>query len=350
MTARELTFSDALSEGTCLAMERDPSVFLMGVGVDDPGGTFGTTREPFLKFGPSRVFDTPISENTLTGMAVGAALAGSRPILVHARNDFLLLTLDQLANHAAKWSYMAGGARSVPLLVRAIIGRGWGQAAQHSQSLQAVCAHFPGLEVIMPSCPADAKGMILSALTGHAPVICIEHRWSYGVRGPVAEGFVTEPIGKVRLIRSGTDVTVVAISQMVAEATTAAATLAKEGVSCEVLDLRTVRPWDVEGVLTSVSKTGRLVVADTGWSHFGVTTEISAIVGERLFGRLKAPVARVALPDVPTPCAPNLEAAYYPGAADIVKAAKATLGMGAHEARREGLDGRDHQKPFTGAF
>jgi pyruvate dehydrogenase E1 component beta subunit len=348
MTTRELTMSDAIAEATCMAMRRDPAIFVMGVGVDDPGGIFGTTKRPHDEFGDARVFDTPLSENCLTGMAVGAALTGMRPVLVHARVDFLLLTLDQLVNHAAKWSYMSGGALRVPMLVRAIVGRGWGQAAQHSQSLQAVVAHFPGIEVVMPASPSDAKGLVLSALTGSAPVVCIEHRWSHGVRGPVPEDWYTVPIGKASIVRTGADATIVAVSQMVTEAHKAAAQLDAEGVRCEIVDLRSVRPWDTETICESVSRTRRLVVADTGWGHFGVTAEIAAHVSSKLFGRLAAPVESVALPDAPTPCAPALEAAYYPTAVDIVRAVKRTLGAGSED----GADGAStsHVKPFQGAF
>jgi pyruvate/2-oxoglutarate/acetoin dehydrogenase E1 component len=343
---RELSMSEAIAEATVIAMRRDPDVFVMGVGVDDPAGIFGTTRAAHDEFGDERVFDVPISENCLTGMGVGAAISGMRPILVHARDDFLLLTMDQLANHAAKWSYMSGGALKVPLLVRAVIGRGWGQAAQHSQSLQAVVAHFPGLEVIMPASAADAKGLILSALTGSAPVVCLEHRWCHGVRGEVPEGFYTTGIGAARVEMSGDDVTIVALSQMVLEARKAATALEAEGINAELIDLRTVRPWDCETVCTSVQKTGRLVVADTGWTHFGVGAEVAATVSRRLFGRLKAPVECVGLPDVPTPCAPNLEAAYYPNAAAVAGAVKRTMGQ---------IGGVDHScvpqgKPFSGAF
>jgi acetoin:2,6-dichlorophenolindophenol oxidoreductase subunit beta len=345
---RQLSMSDAIAEATVLAMRRDPNVFVMGVGVDDPAGIFGTTRAAHDEFGDARVFDVPISENCLTGMGVGAAISGMRPILVHARDDFLLLTMDQLANHAAKWSYMSGGALTVPLLVRAVIGRGWGQAAQHSQSLQAVVAHFPGLEVVMPASPGDAKGLILSALTGSSPVVCLEHRWCHGVRGDVPEGFYTTPIGRAHVEKSGEDVTIVALSQMVLEARKAAALLESEGVRCEVVDLRTVRPWDSETVSASVRKTRRLVVADTGWSHFGVGAEIAASVSARLFGHLAAPVECVGLPDVPTPCAPNLEVAYYPSAATIVEAVKRTMGQtraGAPQDVRV-----PNAKPFTGPF
>ena len=350
--AREMTMSDAIAEATSMAMRRDPTIFVMGVGVDDPSGLFGTTRQPHDEFGDARVFDTPLSENCLTGMCVGAALTGSRPVLVHARVDFLLLTLDQLVNHAAKWSYMSGGALRVPLLVRAVVGRGWGQAAQHSQSLQSVVAHVPGIEVIMPSTPADAKGLLLSALTGSSPVVCIEHRWSHGVRGPVPEDWYTIPIGRAATVRTGGDVTIVAVSQMVGEAQRAATALESEGIHCEVIDLRSIRPWDVETVCDSVAKTRRLVVADTGWTHFGVTAEIAARVSSRLFGRLAAPVELVGLPDVPTPCAPKLEAAYYPAAADVIRAVKRTLtggSAGGGEASAEGGTS-PHAKPFQGAF
>jgi acetoin:2,6-dichlorophenolindophenol oxidoreductase subunit beta len=344
---RELCMSDAIAEATTIAMQRDPAVFVMGVGVDDTSGIFGTTKGPHDVFGDARVFDTPISENTTTGMAVGAAIVGMRPILVHARDDFLLLTIDQLANHAAKWSYMSGGTLNVPLLVRAVIGRGWGQAAQHSQSLQAVVAHFPGLEVIMPASAADAKGLVLAALTGSAPVVCIEHRWSHGQREHVPEGFYTVPIGKAAVVRPGEHVTIVGISLMVKESLAAAEQLAAEGVSCEVIDLRTIRPWDVETVCASVARTGRLVVADTGWSRFGVAAEIAATVQERQFPQLRAGIVRVGLPDAPTPCAPALEAAYYPAAGHVVQAVRRVLGAAQSPQIVPAATG---DKPFHGAF
>jgi acetoin:2,6-dichlorophenolindophenol oxidoreductase subunit beta len=340
---RAISFGQAIGEATVIAMERDPSVFVMGVGVDDPGGIFGSTVAPHVRFGDARTFDTPISESCLTGMAIGAAVTGMRPVLVHARADFLLLTMDQLANHAAKWSYMCGGKRSVPILIRAVIGRGWGQAAQHSQSLQATLAHFPGLEVIMPASPHDAKGMILSALTGHAPVVCLEHRWLYDQQGPVPDGFYTVPIGSAAVVRPGRDVTIVAISQMVKEALAAASQLSERGVDAEVIDLRTIRPWDVETVCASAARTGRVVIADTGAVRFGVSAEIAQTITERLFSSLKGPVSRVGLPDAPTPCAPALEAAYYPAAADIVRAVIGT------NMNTRGDSFGDH-KPFKGAF
>ena len=192
---RQLKYREAIDEATRQAMAKDERIFVMGVGVDDPKGIFGTTRGAFEQFGGTRVFDTPLSEAALTGMGVGAAMRGFHPLLVHARNDFLLLTMDQIVNNAAKWRYMCGGKLRVPLTIRAIIGRGWGQAAQHSQSLQAMFAHVPGLSVIMPSSPADAKGLLMTALSSDGPVICLEHRWLYDKSGPVPEDPYYTPLG-----------------------------------------------------------------------------------------------------------------------------------------------------------
>lgn len=322
---REIKYSEAISEAHIQSMERDHSVFLMGVGVDDPKGIFGTTLGAYKRFGSKRVFDTPMSENTLTGIGIGSALAGLRPVLVHARNDFLLLTMDQIVNHAAKWKYMAGGRLSVPFLIRAIIGRGWGQAAQHSQSLQALFAHVPGLQVIMPSTPYDVKGLILSSMKSDRTTICIEHRWLYEKVGAVPQEPYDLPLGKGNIVRKGTDVTVVAISQMVLEAKSAAEECAKENIDVEIIDPRTLRPLDEELILESVKKTGRLVIADTGWKSCGMTAEIGALAAEKCFHFLKSPINRIALPETPTPCSPILENFYYPNSKDIVHAVKVLI-------------------------
>lgn len=352
MTARELRYREAIDEATRQAMAKDERVFVMGVGVDDAKGIFGTTRGATVEFGPRRVLETPLSEAALTGVAIGAALRGLHPLLVHARNDFLMLTMDQIINNAAKWRYMSGGAFRVPLTIRAIIGRGWGQAAQHSQSLQAMFAHVPGLHVVMPATPADAKGLLLTALTTDAPVICLEHRWLYEKTGPVPEEPYYTPFGHGAVVREGSDVTVAALSHMVWEAREAAETLAAEGTEVEVVDLRTVRPLDAALVAASVRKTGRLVVADTGWRSFGVSAELAARVGEACFGELRAPIRRVALPDVPTPCSPVLEQAYYPGPADIAGAVRALLEVrAAGEApARGGQAGGASGREFCGPF
>jgi acetoin:2,6-dichlorophenolindophenol oxidoreductase subunit beta len=322
---RELKYREALDEATRQAMAKDERVFVMGVGVADPKGIFGTTRGAFEQFGSERVLETPLSEAALTGMAAGAAMRGFHPLLVHARNDFLLLTMDQIVNNAAKWRYMCGGKLKVPVTIRAIIGRGWGQAAQHSQSLQAMFAHVPGLAVIMPTTPADAKGLLMTALSSDCPVICLEHRWLYDKSGPVAEEPYYTPLGVGAVVRPGRDVTIVAVSHMVLEALQAAETLAKEGIEAEVVDPRTLRPLDSALICRSATKTRRLVIADTGWRSYGVSAEIAARAGEELWGVLKAPIKRVALPDVPTPGSSALEAAYYPGPAAIVAAVKQCL-------------------------
>lgn len=351
---RQLKYSQALDEGLCQAMERDPGVFVMGVGVDDPKGIFGTTLGAFKKFGAARVFDTPLAENGLTGVAIGAALEGLRPVLVHARNDFLLLTMDQLVNHAAKWRYMSGGRLSVPITVRALIGRGWGQAAQHSQSLQALFAHVPGLKVVMPSSPYDAKGLLIAAIEDEAPVLVLEHRWLYDQAGPVPEGPYRVPIGQAAVVRPGRDVTIVALSHMVVEAGKAAGLLEGDGIEAEVLDLRSVAPLDAPAIVASVQKTGRLIVADHAWKSCGIAAEVAARIAEDAHDALKAPVRRVVLPDTPTPCAAPLEKLYYPGAADIAAAAR-ELCLGSCAARgaaglQEAPAGKEPQREFKGPF
>ena len=332
---RQITYREAIDEATRQAMAKDERIIVLGVGVDDAKGIFGTTRGAFEQFGSARVFDTPLSEAALTGMCVGAGLRGLHPLLVHARNDFLLLTMDQIVNNAAKWRYMCGGKLRVPLTIRAIVGRGWGQAAQHSQSLQALFAHVPGLAVIMPATPADAKGLLMTALSMDSPVICLEHRWLYEKSGPVPEDPYSVPLGQAGVVREGSDVTIVAVSHMVLEAVQAAEALAADGIQAEILDVRSLRPLDSDSIARSVAKTGRLVIADTGWKSFGVSAEIAARIGEALFGRLKSPIRRVALPDVPTPASSALEQVYYPGPREIAAAARRCLEVALPEESAE---------------
>jgi pyruvate dehydrogenase E1 component beta subunit len=324
--SRQLKFFEAIREATAQAMERDPAVYIIGLGVPDPKGIFGTTLGLADTFGATRVMDMPLSENAMTGVALGSALAGMRPILTHQRMDFSLVAMEQMVNQAAKWHYMFNGAASVPMVVRMIIGRGWGQGPQHSQSLQAWFAHVPGLKVVMPTTAYDAKGLLAASIADNNPVIFIEHRWLYGVSDEVPQAPYTVPIGKARVMRQGSDVTIVGTSYMSLEALRAALTLHEEGLSAEVIDLRTIRPWDEETVLASVRKTGRLVVADTGASAFGVTAEIVATVLEREFSALKAAPIRIALPDYPCPTSPALADHYYPRADTIVNKVMAMMG------------------------
>lgn len=325
MSGRVATYVEALLEAHRIAMRADDGVVVMGQGVDDPGGIFGSTLDLHKEFGPHRSFDMPLSEESITGIANGMALAGMRPIVVHARIDFLLLAMNQIVSHAAKWRFMFGPENRMPVVYRAVIGRGWGQGAQHAQSLQAMFMHVPGLAVAVPSSPYDVKGLLLAAVGGDRPVVFIEHRQLYGNKGDVPEGHYVVPFGKARVVRAGTDVTVVAISQMVDVSVVAAAALEKEGISIEVVDPRTLFPLDEETILESVRKTGRLVVVDNGWLACGPSAEICARAAEKCLDALKAPVARVGFPAVPVPSSHVLEAAYYPNWETVAAAVQRTM-------------------------
>ncbi len=321
---RVLSYRQALREALFQAMKRDRRVIVMGEGVDDPGGIFGSTIDLHKEFG-ERVFDTPIAENALTGIATGAALADMRPVLVHMRMDFTPLSFDQILNHAAKLCYMSGGKVCVPLVIRGIIGKGWGSAAQHSQSLHALFVHMPGIKVVMPSCAYDAKGLLLSAIADNNPVVCIEHRWLYDLKGHVPEREYLIPIGKGLVRRPGKDVTVAAFSLMVPEALKAAEILKQEGIDAEVIDPRSLNPFDEAIVVDSVARTGRLVIVDPDWRSGGM----AEIIAGRLFNKirltLKSDIKMVTLPDAPTPSSPALEAAFYKDSKHIIEAAREAM-------------------------
>jgi pyruvate dehydrogenase E1 component beta subunit len=325
--SRQLMYSHAIREALQLCLAADPSVYLIGLGVPDPKGVFGTTAGLQQKFGPRRVLDMPASENGVTGIVIGSALVGMRPVLVHQRMDFAILSFDTLVNQAAKWHYMFGGKSSVPMVVRMIVGRGWGQGSQHAQSLQSWLAHVPGLKVIMPATPYDAKGMLIAAIEDNNPVICIEHRWLYNISGPVPEEMYRVPIGQARVVRPGVDVTIAAVSHMTIESLRAADTLAQQGIDAEVIDLRTLRPLDGRTLINSVRKTGRLVAADTGWKMFGSSAEIVALASEAAFDRLKSAPRRVGLTDCSSPSTPALARAFFPSVADIVNAVRQAMDL-----------------------
>lgn len=323
---RMLSYAAAINEALHQEMAADPSVLLIGQGVKSPwyvGATCGGLVE---RFGGTRIIDTPVSENAMTGAAVGAALAGMRAIVEHPRIDFLLYGLDPIVNEAANWSYMNGGRASVPLVVWAIVNRGNEQAAQHSQALQAWFAHVPGLKVVMPSTPFDAKGLLVAAIRDDNPVIYIEDRWLHAETGPVPEEPYEVPIGQAIVRRGGTDLTIVASSFVAAEALRAAGQLETSGIDAEVIDLRTIKPLDRETIVASVSRTGRLLVVDGGWKSFGVSAEIAAVASEHAWPVLRGPVRRLALPDLPAPASRSLEQAYYPRAAQIAAAAVEVVG------------------------
>jgi len=322
---RKLSYSLAINEALHQMMSTDSGVFLIGQGVKSPWYVGNTAQGLLERFGPERVIDTPISENAMTGTAVGAALAGMRPVAVHPRMDFMLYAFDPIINEAANWFYMNGGRRSAPVVIWGIINRGGEQAAQPSQALHAMFAHAPGLKVVMPATPYDAKGLMIAAIRDNNPVIYIDDRWLYNHEADVPEEVYELPIGKAAIRREGGDVTIVAISYMSVQALLAAETLARKGIEAEVIDLRTLKPLDEETILASVRKTGCLVVADVGWLSFGASAEIVARITEKAFASLKAPVQRVALPDTPAPMSAPLEKAYYPMAQEIVSAVEVVM-------------------------
>ncbi|MBI4333106.1 MAG: alpha-ketoacid dehydrogenase subunit beta [Chloroflexi bacterium] len=322
---RKIPYAQAINEALRQLLESDERVFVIGQGVTSPWYVGSTTVGLLNRFGPQRIIDTPVSENGVTGVAVGAALAGMRPILVHPRMDFMYYAMDQIANNAAIWHYMFGGQLSVPLTIWAIVNRGGEQAAQHSQALQAIFAHIPGLKVVMPSSAYDAKGLLVASVRDGNPVVYIDDRWLYQEEGEVPEELYSVPIGKGVVRKPGKDATLVATSFMVLEAMKAAAALEKEGVGVEVIDLRSVKPLDKDLIFASVEKTGRLVIADAAWKTGGAGAEIAALVVEEHFRSLKAPVKRVSLPDAPAPASSALEKLYYPKAENIICAVREVM-------------------------
>lgn len=322
---RVISVKDALLEAQQQALEQDPAVIIMGEGVDDAGGIFGTTIGLHERYGTSRVIDLPIAENACTGIAIGAALTGLRPIFVHQRVDFMLMCMDQIVNHAAKWRAMFNEHQRVPLVIRAIIGRGWGSAAQHSQSLLPLFAHIPGLKVVMPYGACDTKGLLLSSIADNDPVIFLEHRWNYNQKEHVPPEIYSIPFGQALVRRHGTDITIAAVSFMVHEALDAAQQLAASGIQAEVIDMRTVRPLDLPALVNSVRKTRHLLVADGDHLFCGWSAEVAAAVTEQAFDDLCAPVARIGLPEIACPASPTLEQAFYPTARTIADRARSLL-------------------------
>ena len=322
---RTLTYAAAIREAFAQLLASDPRVFVIGQGLWSPWYVGTTMSDIDKEFGRDRILDSPVSENATTGAAIGAAIAGMRPIVVHPRMDFMLLATDPIVNQAANWSYMFGGEAGAPVVFRPIINRGGEQAAQHSQALQAMFTHVPGLKVVMPATPYDAKGLLVAAVNDGNPVMYIDDRWLYGETGEVPEEIYEVPIGRGEIRRQGRDLTIVASSYLAAQAMVAAGLLASDGIDAEVIDLRSLKPWDKEMVFHSVRKTGKLLVADGAWKTCGVAAEIAATVAEEAFEALKAPIVRVALPDTPAPMARTLEDAYYVRAPHIVAAATRML-------------------------
>jgi pyruvate/2-oxoglutarate/acetoin dehydrogenase E1 component len=324
---RQITYVEAIREALNQSMEQDDSVIVIGEGVPDPKAIFNSTLGLQERFGKDRVFDMPLSENGVTGACIGAAISGMRPVMIHQRIDFALLSLDQLINNAAKWHYMFNGKSQVPLVVRMIIGRGWGQGPQHSQSLQAMFSLVPGLKVVMPTTAHDAKGMMISAIKDNNPVIFLEHRWLHHVEDAVPESIYEVPLDKAKILQEGSDITIAAFSYMSLEALIAARALfSVAGISVELIDMRSVRPLDAKTVIDSVKKTGRLIVTDTAYKTGSIAAELISQVVEGAFASLKAAPVRVCSPDFPTPTAPGMTEDYYPTPGTIADAVLSLLG------------------------
>lgn len=311
---------EALNEALHQLLEDDEKVFLLGQGVTSPWYVGSSCVLLVDRFTEKRVIDTPVSENAVTGVAIGSALAGMRPILVHPRLDFMNYAMDPIANQASNWFYMYGGRISIPVTIWGIINRGGEQGAQHSQAIHSIFAHLPGLKVVMPSTPYDAKGLLRAAVYDDNPVMFIDDRWLYNIKGEVPERRYSVPIGKGRIRRKGKDVTIVATSYLVQEALRAANILAKKGVSAEVIDPLSIKPLDESLILNSVGRTRAMIVADGGWRSFGAAAEIMARIAEnKEIMSMKAPIRRVTLPDSPAPASRMLEKKYFKNAEDIVR-------------------------------
>lgn len=317
---RILLYPEAIREALEQEMERDSSVFVMGLGVDDPKRILGTTGGLLEKFGPRRVFDTPLAEDGMTGVAIGAALAGLRPVHVHIRMDFVLLAMNQIVNMAAKMCHMYAGELFVPMVIRSIIGKSWGQGAQHSQSIYPLLMNIPGLKIVAPSTPHDAKGCLIRSIRDNNPVLFIEHRMLYYQKGHVPAEPYTVPLGKARLLSQGSDITLVGISQMAIECLRAQHYLQETGIHAEVIDPLSLSPLDMEAIVASVMKTGKLIVVDNAWMPCGAGAEIIARLTEN-GKQKKMEILRMGFAAVPCPTAPPLEQEFYPDARKIAIAA-----------------------------
>jgi pyruvate dehydrogenase E1 component beta subunit len=320
-----ITMREAISQAIWEEMERDPDVFIMGEEVGVWGGTYAVTKGFYDHFGPERVRDTPISETAIVGSAIGAALTGLRPIAELMTINFAFVAMDHIVNQAAKLHYMFGGQMVLPLVIRTVGGGGRQLGATHSQTPDAIFAHFPGLKVVAPGTPADAKGLLKSAIRCNDPVLFIEHATLYQMRGEVPDGEYLVPIGKSTVQRPGRDVTIVTYSKMVDVSFKAADALAKEGIEVEIVDLRSLRPLDMDPVIESFKKTNRAVIVEEGWPTFGVGAEISARIYEQAFDYVDAPIRRVAQAEVPLPYNRNLEQLALPKVEDVIKAVKEVL-------------------------
>lgn len=344
-----MTYCEAINQALRQEMERDPTVFVYGISINSHSRVFGTTANLVEQFGSERCFETPICEETMLGFGLGAAINGLRPVHVHLRIDFLLLAMNQLLNMVSNYNYTTGGKVKIPLVIRAVVGRGWGQGSQHSKSLHSYFAHIPGLKVVLPTTPYDAKGLLISAIRDNNPVVFIEHRWLYWAKADVPETPYTVPIGEGNILRSGKDITIVATSWMNVEALKAAEVLKrKAGVEVEIVDPRTIAPLNDNLIIDSVKKTGHCIIADNDWVHCGFGAEVAARVAEKCFRHLKSPVKRIGWAHTPCPTVRILENKFYSNAEDIIRLVESTLPLPPTDL--SGEDFYSHEKHFMGPF
>lgn len=331
---RIITLADAIREGLIESFARDDRTFLFAQGVADPSSMWGTLKGIGNRFGEDRIVEMPVAENGAIGIAIGAALNGQRPVICFHRVEFALLAFEQIVNNAAKSHYISNGTHKVPLVIRMVIGRGWGQGPEHSQSLEPIFSYFPGLKVVMPAFAADAKGMLIAAIEDDNPVIFIEHRFLHYSTGHVPEGYYKIPLDGPRVVREGMDVTIVATSHAVLEAMRAADVLHEVGCSAEIIDLRVLRPLNMAPILESVRNTGRILTIDTGFIRYGVGAELIASVTSEAFSALRTAPIRLGLPEHPTPSSRGLIPGYYPDAHRVVREVGKMIGLAASKINR----------------
>lgn len=352
---RKITYCNAIKEAITQEMERNPHVFMYGIDVPDHKGIFGSTVGLQQKFGEERVFDTPLSEDTMAGFGLGSAINGLRPIHVHMRVDFMLLAFNQIVNMISSYNYGSCGKLNVPLVIRGVVGRGWGQGFHHSKTMHSVFAHVPGLKVVLPTTAYDAKGLLISAIRDNNPVLVFEHRWLYWQEGEVPEEPYTIPIGEGSILRKGEDITIVATSWMNVEASFAAEILEKRGISVEIIDPRTIAPFGISNsndsermIVESVKKTGYCIVADNDWLNCGFSAEVAARVSDKCFGNLKKPVRRIGFAETPCPTARHLENEFYPNAKNIIREVENILKLEPMDFA--GIEFYSYEKKFKGPF
>lgn len=345
---QKISYRNAVNQALHQEMERDNSVFTYGIDVADHKRIFGSTAGLLEKFGPKRVFSTPLSEEALLGFGLGAAIGGLRPINVHIRVDFLLLAINQLVNMVASYHYGSDGKIQIPLVIRAIIGKGWGQSYQHSKSLQSFFAHIPGLKVVMPTTPADAKGLLISAVRDNNPVVVLEHRMLYDVEDEVSINAIPIPLGKGQILKEGKDITIIATSYSVVQAMRAAEVLEKRGVSVEVVDPRSIFPLDEDLIIKSVGKTGYCIIADYDWIFCGFSAEVATRIYEKLSHKLKSEVLRLGFAPTHCPCTRPLENEFYTDSINLIRAVEKKLQLKEMDLSKETF--YSYENNFKGPF